>query len=111
MATHQLGQPHADRNCLAQAGPDGPIVAEHFGTVSYELVRELLDEVGEARYAHGATDRLFVAEHFPVFSVGAHRRIDPKFAPPYPPRLSAPMARNHCPFTDRDRSPPMRASW
>ena len=27
---------------------------------------------------HGTTDRLFVAEHFPVFSVGTHRRIDPK---------------------------------
>lgn len=78
MATHDGGQSHATRDCLTRAGPDGPMVVEHLGTVPYDLCRELLLEIGTERDAPGATDRLFVAEHFPVFSVGTHHQIDPK---------------------------------
>jgi len=87
MATQTGGQLHAPRDCLAQAGPDGPMVVEHLGTVSYELCRELLVEIGNRRHDSGATDRLFVAEHFPVFSIGTHRQIDPSLRASLPAPL------------------------
>lgn len=87
MATQKGGQSHAARDCLAQAGPDGPMLVEHLGTVSYDLCRELLLEMGNRRYDPGTTDRLFVAEHFPVFSVGTHHQIDPRLRASLPAPL------------------------
>ena len=77
MAPKIGGPAHVAQDCLAQSGPDGPIVVEQLGTVSFDLCRELLRELGDRRHEPGATDRLFVAEHFPVFSIGTHHQIDP----------------------------------
>ena len=88
MATHQDGHPHPGQDCLAQAGPEGPIVVQHLGTVPYDLCRELLIEMGSHRHDPGATDLLFVAEHFPVFSVGTHHRIDPDLRASLPAPLT-----------------------
>lgn len=87
MATQKGGQSDDPRDCLAQAGPHGPMVVEHLGTVSYDLCRELLLEMGHRRHDPGATDRLFVAEHFPVFSVGTHHQIDPRLRASLPAPL------------------------
>lgn len=76
MATEIGGQSRAARACLAQAAPDGPMVVEYLGTVPYGLCRELLLEMGDRRHDPGTADRLYVAEHFPVFSVGTHHQID-----------------------------------
>jgi lipoate-protein ligase B len=88
MATHQDGHPHPGRDCLAQAGPEGPIEVQHLGTVPHDLCRELLLEMGRRRHDPGATDRLLVAEHFPAFSVGTHHRIDPDLRPSLPAPLT-----------------------
>lgn len=63
------------------------MVVEHLGTVPYELCRDLLLEMGERRHDPGTADRLFVAEHFPVFSVGTHHRVDPTLRASLPAEL------------------------
>jgi lipoate-protein ligase B len=87
VASQIVGQSEPARDCLAQAGPDGPIVVEHLGTVPYGLCRELLLELGDRRHDPGTPDRLFVAEHFPIFSVGTHHEVDPKLRASLPAQL------------------------
>lgn len=60
MASQMVGQSEPARDCLPQAGPDGPMVVEHLGTVPHELCRELLLEMGDGRTRSGDTYRLFV---------------------------------------------------
>lgn len=88
MASQLVGQSEPARDCLAQAGPDGPMVVEYLGTVPYGLCRELLLEIGGRRRDPGTPDRLFVAEHFPVFSVGTHHQVDPELRASLPAELT-----------------------
>lgn len=87
MASQMVGQSEPARDCLPQAGPDAPMVVEHLGTVQHELCRELLLEMGDGRRRSGDTYRLFVAEHFPVFSVGTHHQVDAELRASLPAQL------------------------
>jgi lipoate-protein ligase B len=87
MASLVVGQSGPARDCFAQAGPNGPIVVEHLGTVPYGLCRELLFEIGDRRHDPGTPDRLLVADHFPMFSVGTHHQVEPDLRASLPAEL------------------------
>lgn len=63
------------------------MVVEYLGTIPYDLCRELLLYTGDRRHDPGTTDRLYIAEHFPVFSLGTHHQMDERLSASLPAQV------------------------